>query len=87
MLTCDGLDFTKVEGSKEGIRPIIKDEKGYIEYKSDIIIVGDAYVEGAEFHSYVLENDISVDIDFIIPEIQVKDFSGTFYHTPPLPIA
>lgn len=79
MLTCDGLDFTKVEGSKEGIRPIIKDEKGYIEYKSDIIIVGDAYVEGAEFHSYVLENDISVDIDFIIPEIQVKDFSGTFY--------
>ena len=78
-LICNGLDFTKVEGKEEGLRPEIKNDKGYIEYKSNIDIKGDVYVEGSDFHSDVLESDISVDVDFEISDVQVKDFRGIFY--------
>lgn len=79
-LMCEGLDFTKgLEGNKEGLRPQVKDEKGYIKYESDINIVGKVYIDGSEFHSEVLESDISVDVDFEIDDIHVKDFHGIFY--------
>lgn len=77
---CEGLDFTQgIEGNPEGIRPTIVNNKGYIEYSSTIDIVGKVIVEGSDFHADVLEKEINVDVDFIIPEIEVKDFHGIFY--------
>ena len=79
-LQCNGLNFTKGTENSNGLRPEIRNDKGYIEYKSDIDIVGKVIVEGSEFHAEILENnDISVDVDFEIGDIQVKDFHGIFY--------
>ena len=77
---CEGLDFTKgAEGNVGGIKPEIVDGKGCIEYNSTIDIVGEVIVNGSEFHSTVLEKDVNVDVDFVIPDIEVKDFHGIFY--------
>lgn len=79
-LMCKGLDFTKgAEGYKQGLRPEIKNDKGYISYKSDINIDGNVSVAGSDFHADVLESDISVDVNFEIGDIKVKDFHGIFY--------
>ncbi len=79
-LVCQGLDFTKgVDGNVEGIRPSLKNDKGYILYKSDIAVVGNVVVEGSDFHADVLDKDISVDVDFELGDVRVKDFHGIFY--------
>lgn len=79
-LLCSGLDFTKgLEGKEGGIHPTIINDKGYIEYNSDIDIVGNVIVDGSDFHSYVLDKQINVDVDFEIDDILVKDFHGIFY--------
>lgn len=79
-LQCNGLDFTEGIEDNKGLSPEIKNDKGYIKYKSDIDIAGKVYVKGSEFHSNILNNkNISVDVDFEIGDIQVKDFHGIFY--------
>ena len=77
-LMCNGLDFTK-GAENNGLRPEIKNDKGFIEYNSDIELTGNVYVEGSDFHAEVLESEISVDVDFEIGDILVKDFHGIFY--------
>lgn len=77
---CEGLDFTQgEEGNTNGINPQNVDGKGYIEYNSNIDIVGEVIVEGSEFHADVLEKNINVDVNFEIPNIEIKDFHGIFY--------
>ena len=78
-LTCNGLNFTKGEGNKYGLTPKLVNNKGYIEYKSTMDITGDVIVEGSEFHAEMLDKEISVDVDFEIGDIEVKDFHGIFY--------
>lgn len=79
-LLCKGLDFTKgADGTIDGIRPMVKNDKGYIHYNADIAVVGNVLVEGSDFHADVLDKDISVDVDFEIGDVKVKDFHGIFY--------
>lgn len=79
-LQCHGLDFTKGTENGNGLSPEIKNDKGYIKYQSETDIVGKVYIEGSEFSADILDNkSISVDVDFEIGDIQVKDFHGIFY--------
>ena len=79
-IQCNGLDFTKGEqGNALGLRPELKNDKGYIQYKSDIVVVGNVLVDGMDFHADVLDSDISVDVEFEMGDIKVKDFHGIFH--------
>lgn len=78
-LVCNGIDFTKGEGNEYGLTPKLVNNKGYIEYKSTMDITGDVIVEGSEFHAEMLDKEISVDVNFEIGDIEVKDFHGIFY--------
>ena len=77
---CRGLDFTREQNIENGgLRPLGKDGKGHIHYKSEVGIVGNVVVEGTDFHSSAMSKDITVDIGFEVGDIRVKDFHGLLY--------
>ena len=78
-LLCTGLDFMTEEFGSKGIVPKDStDGNSYISYSCDIAVEGDATINGTEFHSSVLENDIAFDVNFKIEEIAVKTFHGIY---------
>ena len=78
-LLCTGLDFMTEEFGFNGIVPKDStDGNSYISYSCDIAVEGDATINGTEFHSTVLENDIAFDVNFKIEEIAVKTFHGIY---------
>ena len=78
-LLCTGLDFMTEEFGFKGLVPTDSiDGNSYISYNSDIVVEGDAAINGTEFHSTVLDNDISFDVDFSMGEIAVKEFHGLY---------
>ena len=73
-LLCSGIDF-----ANEGLSPKDStDGNRYISHESEIVVRGDASINGAEFHSMVLDNDISLNINFDIEKIVVKTFHGIY---------
>ena len=78
-LLCTGLDFMTEEFGFNGIVPKDStDGNSYISYSCDIAVEGDATINGTEFHSTVLENDIAFDVNFKIEDIAVKTFHGIY---------
>lgn len=78
-LLCTGLDFMTEEFGFNGIVPKDStDGNSYISYSCDIAVEGDATINGTEFHSTVLENDIAFNVNFKIEEIAVKTFHGIY---------
>ena len=78
-LLCTGLDFMTEEFGFNGIVPKDStDGNSYISYSCDIAVEGDATINGTEFHSTVLDNDIAFDVNFKIEEIAVKTFHGIY---------
>lgn len=80
-LLCNGLDFRTEDFGGKGIVPELgRDGKSYIVYSDAVVIEGDASIHGTEFHSTVLESihDISLDIDFVMTDMEVKTFHGTY---------
>ena len=78
-LLCTGLDFMTEEFGFKGLVPTDSiDGNSYISYNSDIVVEGDAAINGTEFHSTVLENNIAFDVDFRMGEIAVKEFHGLY---------
>ncbi len=80
-LLCTGLDFRTGEFGLKGIMPKDStDGKSYLVYDGDISISGDAYIDGVEFHSDVLEklDDLVFDINVSVSDMEVKAFHG-FY--------
>lgn len=80
-LLCTGLDFMTEEFDNQGLHPKDSaDGNRYLAYSGEFTVVGEAYIDGLEFHSYVLEsmNDINIDIDVDIDEMQVKTFHGIY---------
>ena len=78
-LLCTGLDFMTEEFGFNGIVPKDStDGNSYISYSCDIAVKGDATINGTEFHSTVLENDIAFNVNFKIEEIAVKTFHGIY---------
>ena len=78
-LLCTGLDFMTEEFGFKGLVPTDSiDGNSYISYNCDIVVEGDAAINGTEFHSTVLDNDISFDVDFSMGEITVKEFHGLY---------
>ena len=56
-LQCDGLDFMGKEFNGKGLTPKDStDGNSYLAYQDEIVVVGDAYIDGMEFHSQVLES-------------------------------
>ena len=78
-LLCTGLDFMTEEFGFKGLVPKDSiDGNSYISYNCDIVVAGDATINGTEFHSTVLENDIAFDVNFSIEDISVKTFHGIY---------
>lgn len=78
-LLCTGLDFMTEEFGFKGLEPKDSvDGSSYISYNCDIVVTGDATINGTEFHSTVLGNDIAFDVNFSIEDIAVKDFHGLY---------
>lgn len=80
-LFCTGLDFVGGEFGEEGFVPVDSaDGKSYIKYDGVARVNGDASIKGMEFHSQVLEkiNEIFYDVEFIVDEIEVKEFHGIY---------
>ena len=77
-LICTGLDFMNEEFGYAGLLPKEVDGESYISYNTDIVVEGDASIEGTEFHSTVLNNDIAFNVEFEVDEIAVKSFHGLY---------
>ena len=80
-LFCTALDFVGGEFGEEGFVPVDSaDGKSYIKYDGVARVNGDASIRGMEFHSQVLEkiNEIFYDVEFIVDEIEVKEFHGIY---------
>ena len=80
-LLCTGLNFMTEEFDYAGLMPKDStDGNKYLAYEGGIAVLGEAIIEGMEFHSEVLEKmeDIELDVNFNIDEIQVKTFSGIY---------
>lgn len=80
-LACTGIDFMTEEFGYKGMEPKDStDGKSYISYEGNIFIYGDAYIDGVEMHSNVLDklNDIVFDVNVNIDEMQVKTFHGLY---------
>ncbi len=80
-LACTGIDFMTEEFGYKGMEPKDStDGKSYISYEGNISISGDAYIDGVEMHSNVLDklNDIVFDVNVNIDEMQVKTFHGLY---------
>ncbi|MBP3409053.1 MAG: hypothetical protein J6K83_07905 [Bacteroidaceae bacterium] len=80
-LACTGIDFMTEEFGYKGMEPKDStDGKSYISYEGNISIYGDAYIDGVEMHSNVLDklNDIVFDVNVNIDEMQVKTFHGLY---------
>lgn len=78
-LLCTGIDFMNEEFGCVGLLPKDSvDGKSYISYSSDIVVTGEALIHGTQFHSEVLNNDISFDVKLEIGEISVKTFHGVY---------
>ena len=80
-LLCTGLDFMGAEFGNNGLQP--KDStngKSYLSYTGEINVVGEACINGMDFHSDVLKDmdDISVDLKISMGDIEVKNFSGLY---------
>lgn len=80
-LLCTGLDFMGEEFNNQGL--LIKDStngKSYLSYNGDIAILGEASIDGMDFHSQSLEDmkNIIVDATISIGDIEVKNFSGLY---------
>ncbi len=80
-LLCTGLDFTGEEFDYKGYTPDEgQDGKSYINYEDSIKVIGDASIDGLEFHSEVLDKNknIKFDVDFTLNDIVVKTFHGLY---------
>ena len=80
-LQCYGLDFMSKDFNGKGLMPKDStDGNSYLAYQDEIVVVGDAYIDGMEFHSQVLESmeDITVNVAINIGDIEVKDFNGLY---------
>lgn len=80
-LLCNGLDFMGKDFNGKGLMPKDStDGNSYLAYQDEIVVVGDAYIDGMEFHSQVLESmeDIVVNVAINIGNIEVKDFNGLY---------
>lgn len=80
-LQCDGLDFMGEDFNGKGLMPKDStDGNSYLAYQDEIVVVGDAYIDGMEFHSQVLESmeDITINVAINIGDIEVKDFNGLY---------
>ena len=78
-LLCTGLDFMNEEFGSSGLLPKDSiDGNSYISYSSNIVVNGEASIHGVQFHSEVLNKDISFDVKFEIGEISVKTFHGIY---------
>lgn len=80
-LACAGLDFKTSEFDYVGMIPKEStDGKSYLSYDGRISIFGDAYIDGIDMHSNILEklNNIIFDIDLTVDEMQVKTFHGLY---------
>lgn len=80
-LLCTGLDFMGEEFGYNGLEP--KDStngKSYLSCMSNIAVLGEACLNGMDFHSNVLDDmdDMSVDINISFGDIEVKNFSGLY---------
>lgn len=76
---CTKLDFMGEEFGPNGLQPTVsEDGDKYINYSSEVVVVGDASIDGMEFHSQVLDKlgSIKFDVDVKLDEIQVKGFHG-----------
>ena len=75
-LECYGLNFA-AEG---GLEPVAVGETKHIKYSSEVSVVGDAFIDGMEFHSQVLDKTDKIELDakFIIDPINVKTFHGIY---------
>ena len=67
-LLCTGINF-----ADEGIAC-----DNYITHECDIVVSGEASIEGTEFQSKVLDNEISFNINLDIDKITVKSFHGIY---------
>ena len=54
------------------------DNNRYLQYDSDVPIIGEAYINETEMHSTILGKDIGIDVNFNIGEMEVKKFSGIY---------
>lgn len=54
------------------------DNNRYLQYDSDVPIIGEAYINETEMHSTILGKDIGIDVNFNISEMEVKKFSGIY---------
>lgn len=80
-LLCTGLDFTGEKFDFKGYMPDEgQDGKFYINYKDSIKVVGEASIDGMEFHSEVLDKNknIKFDVDFTLNDIELKTFHGIY---------
>ena len=80
-LACVGLDFKTEEFGYLGMEPKDStDGKSYLSYDGNISIVGDAYIDGVDMHSNILEklDNIVLDINVAVDEMQVKTFHGLY---------
>ena len=78
-LLCTGIDFMNEEFGYSGLLPKDSiDGNSYISYSSNIVVDGEASIHGVQFHSEVLDNDISFDVKLEIGEISVKTFHGIY---------
>lgn len=78
---CAGLDFRTDEFNNIGVLP--KDStngKSYLVYDGGVSVVGDAYIDGVEFHADVLEHldDIVFDVSVNVSDMEVKTFHGLY---------
>ena len=66
-LLCTGIDFRNEEFNSKGLVPKDStDGNSYISYDKDIVVEGEASINGTEFHCTVLVNDIAFNVDFIV---------------------
>ena len=78
-LWCTGIDFRTDEFGSDGLVPAVRDDdNSYIEYKGDIAVDGKATIDGAEFHSAVLDKEVYLNLRFEVDEISVKTFHGVY---------
>lgn len=77
-LWCTGIDFMTEDFGSKGLEPIISAGKSYISYPGNIVVKGNAVIEDENFHSTVLENEISFNVVLEVDEISVKTFHGIY---------
>lgn len=80
-LLCAGLDFMNEDFNGQGLMPKDStDGNTYLSYRDAIVVTGEAFIDGMEFHSQVLESmeEITINVAVNIGEIGVKNFNGLY---------